>query len=126
MHFLNNGAYTGEISPQMLKSIGISKVILGHSERRTIFGETNARIKAKVSSAIKCGLTPIVCVGESLRQREAGRAMDTVGTQLEECLIDEVNKDNCIIAYEPIWAIGTGQTAEPDDIEEIHSHIRNT
>jgi len=79
-----------------------------------------------MSSAIKCGLTPIVCVGESIRQREAGGAMDTVGRQLEECLIDEVSKDNCIIAYEPIWAIGTGQTAEPEDIEEIHCHIRNT
>ena len=120
------GAFTGEVSAEMLASAGCNYVILSHSERRTLYGEKNALIKAKMSSAIKCGLTPIVCVGESLRQREAGGAMDTVGMQLEECLIDEVSKDNCIIAYEPIWAIGTGQTAEPDDIEEIHSHIRNT
>ena len=120
------GAFTGEVSAQMLASAGCNYVILGHSERRTLYGEKNALIKAKMSSAIKCGLTPIVCVGESLSEREAGGAMDTVGRQLEECLIDEVSKDNCIIAYEPIWAIGTGQTAEPEDIEEIHCHIRNT
>jgi len=119
------GAFTGEVSAEMLANVGCNYVILGHSERRTLFGETNAQIKAKMSSAIKCGLTPIVCVGESLRQREAGGAMVTVRTQLEECLVDEVNKDNCIIAYEPIWAIGTGQTAESDDIEKIHRHIRN-
>lgn len=119
------GAFTGEVSAEMLSNAGCNYVILGHSERRTLFGETNAQIKVKMSSAIKCGLTPIVCVGESLEQREAGTAMDTVRAQLEECLIEEVNKNNCIIAYEPIWAIGTGQTAEPDDIEEIHRHIRN-
>lgn len=120
------GAFTGEVSAEMLASAGCDYVILGHSERRTLFGETNTQIKVKMSSAIKCGLTPIVCVGESLEQREAGAAMDSVKTQLEECLVNEVNKNNCIIAYEPIWAIGTGQTAEPDDIEEIHRHIRNT
>ena len=120
------GAFTGEVSAEMLSNAGCNYVILGHSERRTLFGETNAQIKVKMSSAIKCGLTPIVCVGESLEQRKAGAAMDTVRAQLEECLIEEVNKNNCIIAYEPIWAIGTGQTAEPDDIEEIHGHIRNT
>ena len=119
------GAFTGEVSAQMLASAGCNYVILGHSERRTLYGEKNALIKAKMSSAIKCGLTPIVCVGEPKRARSRG-AMDTVGRQLEECLIDEVSKDNCIIAYEPIWAIGTGQTAEPEDIEEIHCHIRNT
>ena len=120
------GAFTGEVSAEMLASAGCNYVILGHSERRTLFGENNAQIKAKMSSAIKCGLTPIVCVGESLGQRKAGAAMTAVTTQLEECLVDEVNKNNCIIAYEPIWAIGTGQTAEQDDIEEIHRHIRHT
>lgn len=119
------GAFTGEISAEMLASVGCNYVILGHSERRTFFGETNAQIKAKMSSAIQCGLTPIVCVGESLGERKAGGALAKVRTQLEECLVDEVNKNNCIIAYEPIWAIGTGQTAELDDIEEIHCHIRN-
>ena len=119
------GAFTGEVSADMLASAGCNYVILGHSERRMLFGETNDQIKAKMSSAIKCGLTPIVCVGESLQQRESGEAMDAVRKQLEECLVDEVNRNNCIIAYEPIWAVGTGQTAEPDDIEEIHRHIRN-
>ena len=86
------GAFTGEVSAEMLSNAGCNYVILGHSERRTFFGETNAQIKAKMSSAIQCGLTPIVCVGESLGERKAGGALAKVRTQLEECLVDEVNK----------------------------------
>ncbi|MBO91886.1 MAG: triose-phosphate isomerase [Rhodospirillaceae bacterium] len=119
------GAFTGEVSAEMLADLGCKYVILGHSERRTLFGETNNQISARASAALDFGLTAIICVGESIEQRQAGLAMDTVSKQLEECVGSEANSNNCIIAYEPIWAIGTGKTAELQDIEEMHRHIRN-
>lgn len=120
------GAYTGEVSAKMLKSIGCDYVILGHSERRQYFKETNELINAKSKQALKHGLTPIICVGETLEEREAGVTEDIIKTQvkgvLSEMTSDEVAK--CVIAYEPVWAIGTGKTATPEQANQVHQFIR--
>ena len=129
MHFEESGAYTGEVSGKMLKSINVEYVIIGHSERRQYFAETDETVNKKIKSAFKYGLKPIVCVGETLEQREQGLANDIIRTQTKLAL-DGLSKDevkNTIIAYEPIWAIGTGKTATSEDannsIKEIRSQI---
>ena len=126
MHWEENGAYTGEVSPQMLKSIGVEYVIIGHSERRQYFAETDETVNKKVKSAHNVGLKPIVCVGETLSDREAGNAKEVVTTQIKLGLKD-LTKDqivSTIIAYEPIWAIGTGKTATKEDANETIKWIR--
>ncbi|WP_010647500.1 triose-phosphate isomerase [Oceanobacillus massiliensis] len=126
MHFEDNGAYTGEVSPVMLKDIGVSHVVLGHSERREYFAETDETVNKKTHAAFNHGLTPIVCVGETLEQREANETMSHVGSQVEEALrgLSDEQVTNTIIAYEPIWAIGTGKTASSEDANEVCAHIR--
>lgn len=120
------GAYTGEISASMLKAAGCTYVIIGHSERRQYFGETNATVNRKARAALRGGLIPVVCVGESEAEREAGQTFSVVEKQLKEGLeglsSDEVQ--NLTIAYEPVWAIGTGKTATTDQAQEVHQFIR--
>jgi triosephosphate isomerase len=120
------GAYTGEVSAEMLKSINVNYVIIGHSERRAYFGETNEVVKNKVDLALSNGLCPIVCCGESLEERESGKEKIIIKEQLEQALfhLDKQQIRSVIIAYEPVWAIGTGKTASPDQAQEIHAYIR--
>jgi len=126
MHWENEGAYTGAISPIMLKDAGCSHVILGHSERRQLFGETDEGVARKAEAAFRHGLTPIVCVGETLGERESSRTMEVVERQTERALrglsADQVA--HLVIAYEPVWAIGTGRTATPAQAQEVHAFIR--
>ena len=126
MHFEDSGAFTGEISAEMLKSVGSEYVILGHSERRTIFGETDEMINKKVHQALNNGITPILCCGESLEERENGTAFNVIEGQIKAGLkdLETSNIEKMIIAYEPIWAIGTGKTASPEQAQEVHSFIR--
>ncbi len=124
MFYEEKGAYTGEISPIMLKDAGCDFVILGHSERRHIFREDDELIAKKVYSAVKHDLTPILCVGELLEERESGRTLEVVKRQLTEGLKYISEKDNFVIAYEPVWAIGTGKTATPQIAQEVHKFIR--
>ena len=123
----DNGAFTGATSTSMLKEVGCSHVIIGHSERRAYFGDTDDVVNKKMKKALADGLTPIVCVGESLEQRNAGQHMGLVANQVERALegLDEKEAEKVIIAYEPIWAIGTGETATPDQAQEMHAHIRD-
>jgi triosephosphate isomerase (TIM) len=121
-HALASGAYTGDISAEMLKDAGASAVIVGHSERRQYHHETDAEVRAKAQAARRAGLTPIVCVGETRPQREAGRALEVVATQLQGSLPDEAA--DLVVAYEPVWAIGTGLTPTPADVGEMHRSIR--
>jgi triosephosphate isomerase len=127
VYFKASGAYTGEISVEMLKSVGVSFVILGHSERREYFLETNAQLAEKVNLVLGAGLTPIFCIGETLAQREAGIHFDFIKQQLTESLfhLSEEEFKKVVIAYEPIWAIGTGVTASSDQAQEIHKYIRD-
>jgi len=129
MHPEADGAYTGEISAEMLRQFFTSYVILGHSERRAYFGETDAFINQKVLTALKSNLKPILCVGETLEEREAGKTLEVVRTQLTGGLKDVSLKDNegdhLVIAYEPVWAIGTGKTATPEMAQEVHASIRD-
>ncbi|MBN1243205.1 MAG: triose-phosphate isomerase [Spirochaetales bacterium] len=120
------GAHTGEVSVLMLKDLGVSHVILGHSERRHSYGEDDALINRKVRLALKHGLEPILCVGETLEERESGRLEAVVGTQTREGLagVDAAELGKVTIAYEPVWAIGTGKTATPDDADAVHAFIR--
>ena len=128
MFYEDKGAYTGEISPNMLFDLGVEYVIIGHSERRQYFGETNETVNKKVLKALETGLIPIMCVGESLEQREAGETFDLVRSQLIEGLKDVTGEqaEQCVIAYEPIWAIGTGKTATSEQAEEVCKYIRET
>ena len=121
------GAYTGEVSAEMLESMELDYCIVGHSERRAYYGETDAIVAAKVNQLLKHGLKPIVCVGEVLEEREAGRQLDVVKRQVEEGLfhLTEEQMRQVVIAYEPVWAIGTGKTATPEQAQEIHAHIRS-
>lgn len=123
-----SGAYTGEISAAMVASTGASHVILGHSERRAYYNETSELLKEKVELALANDLTPIFCVGEALEEREAGKHFEVVSTQLKEALFDLSKEDfsKLVIAYEPVWAIGTGKTATPEQAQEIHAYIRKT
>ena len=126
MHFELSGAFTGEVSAPMLRDLFVTHVILGHSERRALFGETDAQINQKVLTAIKNQLRPILCVGETLAEREAGDTLKVVQTQLEAGL-EGVGKDHApsvVIAYEPVWAIGTGKVATSDQAQEVHAFIR--
>ncbi len=127
MHFEEKGAYTGEISAQMLKSINVEYVIIGHSERRQYFNETDETVNKKIKAAFANGLKPIVCVGETLEQREAGTTIDVITTQTKLALdgLTDEQVANTIIAYEPIWAIGTGKTATSDDAQASIKAIRN-
>ncbi len=121
------GAYTGEISTSMLESVGCTYVILGHSERRQYYLETDEIVGSKVEAALKSDLTPILCIGESLAEREAGKALEVNRTQLENALknIDIESSSDLVIAYEPVWAIGTGVTASPEQAQEVHAFIRS-
>ena len=127
MHFEEKGAYTGEISPQMLKSINVEYVIIGHSERRQYYNETDETVNKKIKAAFNVGLKPIVCVGETLEEREAGKTAEIITTQTKLALEGLSNEqvENTIIAYEPIWAIGTGKTATSDDANNSIKEIRN-
>jgi triosephosphate isomerase (TIM) len=126
MSFQEEGAHTGEISVNMLQDIGVSVVILGHSERRHTYGETDQFVNQKVKLALKHGLQVILCVGETLEEREADKVNVIVGNQLEKGLADveENEMEGVTIAYEPVWAIGTGKTATPEDADAVHSFIR--
>ena len=126
MFYETEGAFTGEVSPVMLKDLSCRFVILGHSERRAIFGEKDSLINKKVLTALKYNLVPIVCVGESLEERERGETEQVIQRQFEGSLKDLAPSDwkRTVIAYEPVWAIGTGKTAMPTQAEEVHSFIR--
>jgi len=126
MHQAENGAYTGEISVNMLKGINVNTVILGHSERRAYFGETNALLAEKVNTALNHNLTVIFCFGEELADRQTGSHFEVVERQLREGLfhISESDWSNIVLAYEPVWAIGTGETASPEQAQEMHEFIR--
>ena len=126
MYFEESGAFTGEVSPNFLKTLGVDYVILGHSERRDIFKENDDLINKKLKKALSVGLTPIVCIGEHLDERENGQTKQIVRNQINETFKDLSSDDmkKTVIAYEPIWAIGTGKTATPEQAEEIHVYIR--
>lgn len=126
MHFEASGAYTGEISAEMLRHLFTNFVILGHSERREYFGETDAIVNKKTLAALDANLKPIVCIGETLDEREAGKVSEVIKTQLEGALIGVTAEaaDALVVAYEPVWAIGTGKTATPEMAEEVHAEIR--
>ncbi len=125
-HFEPKGAYTGEVSPAMLKDAGCQYVILGHSERRTYFFEDDAQINKKIKAALLCGLNVIFCVGETLEQREKGETQSIIQSQIEKGLQGLTGNDigRIVLAYEPVWAIGTGKTATPDQAQEVHFFIR--
>lgn len=126
LYFEEKGAYTGEISPDMLTDAGVKYVIIGHSERREYFAETNESVNKKVKKAIEHNLIPIVCCGETLEQRKQGIYVDWIRMQIKIAFMDVSASDmkNCVIAYEPIWAIGTGETATSDQAEEVCAAIR--
>jgi triosephosphate isomerase len=119
-----SGAHTGDISAEMLSAVGASHVIVGHSERRANHGETDELVARKAAAAQRAGLTAIVCVGESESQREAGEARDVVARQVEGSLPADLDPARLVVAYEPVWAIGTGRTASAEDIAAMHAHIR--
>ncbi|MBT2615212.1 MULTISPECIES: triose-phosphate isomerase [unclassified Bacillus (in: firmicutes)] len=127
MHFEESGAFTGEISPISLADLGVSYVILGHSERREMFNETDEAVNKKAHAAFAHQLTPIVCCGETLEQREAGETNDFVGSQIEKGLagLSDDQLKQAVIAYEPIWAIGTGKSSSAQDANEVCAHIRS-
>lgn len=121
-----NGAYTGEVSATMLKSLGVDYCIVGHSERRKYFKESNQDIARKIDRLLNEDITPIMCVGETLNERESGRYLEIIRTQIEEGIFHLYAEDmqRCIIAYEPVWAIGTGHTATKEEAQEVHAFIR--
>ena len=126
LYFEKNGAYTGEISADMLVDLGVRYVIIGHSERRALFGETDESVNKKVHAALEAGLNPIICVGESLTQREMGVTMELIALQVKSALtgVSAEQVRRCVIAYEPIWAIGTGKTATGEQAAEVCTAIR--
>lgn len=126
MHMASDGAFTGEVSGQMLNDLDCHYVILGHSERRQLFGETDALVNEKIATAFANNLTPIVCVGETLEQREAGTTADVIAEQVRGSLagLSAADGARIVVAYEPVWAIGTGKTASPAQAEEVHAQIR--
>ncbi|HOF43118.1 MAG TPA: triose-phosphate isomerase [Bacilli bacterium] len=126
MHYADNGAYTGEISAEMLTTLGVAYVIIGHSERRAMFNETDETVNLKVKKAFEKGLIPILCVGETLEQREKGQEKKVVKAQLEKNLegLSKNDIEHLVIAYEPIWAIGTGKTASAAQAEEMCAYVR--
>ncbi|MFA5927792.1 MAG: triose-phosphate isomerase [Candidatus Margulisiibacteriota bacterium] len=128
LYWEKSGAFTGQISGDMLKSAGCEYVIIGHSERRQFFGETNETVNKKIKAAFLAGLKPIVCVGESLAEREGGKTFDVVKDHVVNSLanikLPEFNVEDIVIAYEPVWAIGTGKTATKEQAQEVHAYIR--
>ena len=128
MHWEPQGAYTGEVSPPMLVEAGCTHVILGHSERRSLFGETNEMIDRKAESAVRFGLSPIICIGESLKEREENRTTEVIEAQLRGSLKNFTDQKRLpsaiLLAYEPVWAIGTGKTATPEQAQVVHDQIR--
>ncbi len=127
MYWQDEGAFTGEVSGMMLKEVGAAYCVIGHSERRQYFGETNEAVNKKVKAALKNGLLPIMCVGETLAQREQDKTFDVIRDHVENGL-KEINEEDVlkvIIAYEPVWAIGTGKTATPQQAQEVHKYIRD-
>ena len=126
VYFEKSGAYTGEVSADMLADLGVRYVIVGHSERRALFGETDEVVNKKVHAALDAGLNPIICVGESLEQREMGVTMELIALQVKSALsgVAAEQMRRCVIAYEPIWAIGTGKTATPEQASEVCTAIR--
>lgn len=127
MHAAESGAYTGEVSASMLKSIGVNTTLLGHSERRDYFNETNSSLAEKTAAASLAGIEMIFCFGEELADRKSGQHFDVVQAQLEKALfdVDALDWDKVILAYEPVWAIGTGETASPEQAQEMHAFIRS-
>jgi triosephosphate isomerase (TIM) len=127
LHWEQKGAYTGEVSADMLKSVGCQYVIIGHSERRQFFDESDENVNKKIKAALAAGLLPIVCVGESLKEREADKTNEVVETQIKGAFKDISSSDveNLILAYEPVWAIGTGKVATPQQAQEVHEFIRS-
>lgn len=123
-HAASQGAHTGDISAEMLKDAGATAVIVGHSERREDHGETNMTVRAKAAAAHRAGLAAIICLGETLKERKAGNALRIVGHQLKGSLPVTANAKNTVIAYEPVWAIGTGMTPSLGDVEEVHTYLR--
>jgi triosephosphate isomerase (TIM) len=126
MYFERNGAFTGEVSAAMLRELFVKYVILGHSERRQIFGESDSLVNRKVQTALASGLRAIVCVGETLEERDAGREKEILETQLRGSLagVSAAQMVDIVIAYEPVWAIGTGRNASPEQAQEAHAHVR--
>jgi triosephosphate isomerase len=126
VYWEEEGAYTGEISPGMLKESGCQYVVIGHSERRQYFGETNKTVNKKIKAVLNHDLYPIMCIGETLEEREQGKTFDKVGSQIDEGLegLEAAEFSRVVIAYEPIWAIGTGVTATPEQAQEVHAFIR--
>jgi len=123
-HFESAGAHTGDVAAAMLADAGCSHVIVGHSERRADHGEHDDLVCAKTGAAHDAGLVAIVCVGETLEERDAGHTLERISAQIDGSLPDAITFDNTVIAYEPVWAIGTGRTPTPGDVEEVHTHIR--
>ncbi|MCS7083946.1 MAG: triose-phosphate isomerase [Aquificaceae bacterium] len=125
-YFEEKGAFTGEVSLSMLKELNVSLALVGHSERRQIFGESNELIGKKLSAALKAGIEPVLCIGESLEERQAGVAFEVIKSQLRLALGNVDKLKSLIIAYEPIWAIGSGNPASPEDAEKMHGFIKET
>ncbi len=123
-HMNESGAHTGDTSALLLKDVGCSHVIVGHSERRTDHGETDATVKAKAEAAIKAGLVAVVCIGETLEERDAGKTIEVNSRQVRESMPEGANAHNVVIAYEPVWAIGTGRIPSLEDVQETHAAIR--
>lgn len=123
-HAAANGAHTGDVAAPMLTDVGCTYVIVGHSERRADHGETDAVVRAKAEAARSAGLVPIVCVGETEAQRDAGETLDVVGRQVAGSIPDGLDGTTLVVAYEPVWAIGTGRTPTVDDVAAVHAHIR--
>ncbi len=126
-HWEEKGAFTGEISPIMLKDLGCQYVIVGHSERRQLFGEKDETVRLKAGAVFRAGMAPIICVGEVLDEREQGKTFEIVASQLEGALngLSPAQAERLVIAYEPVWAIGTGRTATPGQAQEVHAFIRD-
>ncbi len=124
--YADSGAFTGEVSPAMVRDAGAGAVIVGHSERRHVIGESDELVARKLEAALDAGLVAVLCVGERLEEREAGRERDVVGGQLEAALagLDAARLERVVVAYEPVWAIGTGRTATPEDAEAMHAFVR--
>ncbi|WP_420723959.1 triose-phosphate isomerase [Hwanghaeella sp. LZ110] len=123
-HWQEKGAHTGDISPQMLVDVGCSHVILGHSERRADHGETDSQVAQKASAAHQAGLIAVICVGETEAQRDAGDTMSVISAQLDGSVPQSATSENTVIAYEPVWAIGTGRTPTAQEANQVHAHIR--
>lgn len=126
LYWQDSGAFTGEVSAPMLKDLGVQYAIIGHSERRQYFGETNETVNKRIRAALTHGLTPIVCVGENLAEREGNKTFDVIKNHVEGSLANLTSEEmsKIVIAYEPVWAIGTGKTATPEQAQEVHAYIR--